>query len=59
MTVPENLVSRWMRLKREVGSAKAEVVAETPQPVATVALKLESDPAQPGDRSSIENWKSP
>ena len=59
MTAPENLVSRWMRLKREVGSAKTEVVAETPQPVATVGLKLESDSAQPGDRASIEGAFDP
>ena len=59
MTVPENLVSRWVRLKREVASAKTEVAAEAPQPLATVALKLESDPAQPGDRASIEGAFDP
>jgi hypothetical protein len=53
MTVPENLVSRWVRLKREVASAKTEVVAQAPQPVATVAPKLQSDPAPPGDCASI------
>jgi hypothetical protein len=53
MTAPENFVSRWVRLKREVASAKTEVVAEAPQP-ATVTPKLESDPAQPGDNAAIE-----
>ena len=59
MTAPENFVSRWVRLKREVASAKTEIVAEAPQPVASVTPKLESDPTQPGDDAAIDEAFDP
>jgi hypothetical protein len=55
MTAPENFVSRWARLKREVASArKTEPVAEAPQHATAVMPEVGSYPSQHGDDAVID-----
>lgn len=55
MTAPENFVSRWMRLKREVASArKTEPVAKAPQHATAVMPEAGSDHRQYGDDAAID-----
>ncbi|MCA6109383.1 DUF3306 domain-containing protein [Bradyrhizobium cenepequi] len=55
MTVPENFVSRWVRLKREVASArKTESVAEAPQHATAVMPEVGLYPSQHRDDAAID-----
>jgi hypothetical protein len=55
VTVPENFVSRWVRLKREAASArKTESVAEAPQHATAVMPEVGSCPSQHGDDEAFD-----
>jgi hypothetical protein len=60
MTAPENFVSRWARLKREVTpTCKIEPVVEAPQPATAVTPGAGSVPVQHGSDAAIDEAFDP